>query len=160
MTNPKYSAIAPYVFHSAEFGSEPIGDGVDGNNFISDLAAFRTKMNGYGIPVAISEDWDRPGKMSSSDGSGLGSIGKQVKANSDMLHGHPMPFYHQKNEAEAWDYVAGQVQWYQENVGLPTFVTEVRLCWLSECRGNISADLRFIDSMGLGQRRRPWRRRG
>ena len=150
MTNPKYSAIAPYVFHSAEFGSEPIGDGVDGENFISDLAAFRTKMNGYGIPVAISEDWDRPGEMSSSDGSGLGPVGKQVKANSDMLHGHPMPFYHKKNEAEAWDYIAGQVRWYQENVGLPTFVTEVRLCGLRECHGIFLADLHPIDSMGLG----------
>ncbi len=150
MTNPKYSAIAPYVFHSAEFGSEPIGDGVDGKNFISDLAAFRSKMNGYGIPVAISEDWDRPGTMSSSDGSGLGDTGKQVKANSDMLHGHPMPFYHNKNEAESWDYVSGQVKWYKDNVGLPTFVTEVTMSWLSECHGKFLADLRFVDSMGLG----------
>lgn len=121
----QYKAIAPYVFHSAEFGSEPIGDGVDGGNFISDLASFRAKMNGYGILVAISEDWDRPGTMSSSSGTGLGSVGQQVKANSDMLHGHPMPFYHNKNEAEAWPYVASQVKWYSDNVGLPAFVTEV-----------------------------------
>ena len=107
-------------------------------------------MNGYGIPVAISEDWDRPGQMSSSDGSGLGPIGKQRKANSDMLHGHPMPFYHDKNEAEAWDYIAGQVQWYQENVGLPTFVTEVRLCLLCQYRGIVLTDIRFSDSVGLG----------
>lgn len=61
------------------FHSEPIGDGVDGDNFITDLAAFHTKMNSFGIPVGISEDWDRPGTMSSSDDSGLGDTGTQVK---------------------------------------------------------------------------------
>ena len=125
MTSSKCSAIAPYVFHGAEFGSEPIGDGVDGSDFIRDLATFRSKMNHYGIPVAISEDWDRPGIMSGSGGSGLGDKGTQIKANSDMLHGHPMPFYHEKNVAESWDSVAGQVKWYKEIVGLPTFVSEV-----------------------------------
>jgi len=88
MDNPEYKAIAPYVFHSAEFGSEPIGDGVDGSNFISDLESFRSKMNGYGVSVAISEDWDRPGTMSDNSGTALGSTGQQVKANSDMVHGH------------------------------------------------------------------------
>ncbi len=85
-------------------------------------------MNGYGIPVAISENWDMPGKMSSSSGVGLGTIGRQVKANTDMLHGHPMPFYLNKSEAEAWPYIASQVRWYSENVGLPTFITEVGDC--------------------------------
>ena len=125
MTDPTYKAIAPYVFHSAEFGSEPIGDGVDGDNFIQDLAAFRSKMNSFDIPVAISEDWDRPGTMSSSRGSGLGPTGKEVKANSDMVHGHAMPYYHGKNEAGSWDYVASQIKWYSQNVGLPALISEV-----------------------------------
>ena len=125
MTSTQYGAIAPYVFHSAEFGSEPIGDGVDGNNFISDLAAFRSKMNGYGVPVAISEDWDRPNTMSTSSGTGLGPIGQQVKANSDMVHGHAMPFYHNKNEAQSWPYIESQIKWYKDNVGLPTLISEV-----------------------------------
>ena len=40
MTSSKYGAIAPYVFHSAEFGSEPIGDWVDDgpDQFVKDLA--------------------------------------------------------------------------------------------------------------------------
>ncbi|KAL8791308.1 MAG: hypothetical protein Q9195_005927 [Heterodermia aff. obscurata] len=134
MTSSKYGAIAPYVFHSAEFGSEPIGDGVDGDNFINDLASFRSKMKSYGIPVAISEDWDRPGTMSSSDGSSLGPVGKQVKANSDMVHGHAMPFYHGKNVAQSWDYIEGQIKWYRKNVGLPAFITESQ--WASATGGD------------------------
>ena len=125
MTNPKYNAIAPFVFHGAEIGSEPIGDGVDGDNFITDLAAFRSKMKGFGVPVAISEDWDRPGTMSGSSGSGPGSVGKQVKANSDMVHGQAVPYYHDKNRAASWNYIAGQVKWYSDNVGLPAPISEV-----------------------------------
>lgn len=125
MESSKYGAIAPHVFHSAAFGSEPIGDGVDGDSFIGDLGSFRAKMNSYGIPVAISEDWDRPGTMSSSDGSSLGDVGEQVKQNSDMVHGHAMPFYHNKNEGEAWNYIQGQVKWYKNNVGLPALISEV-----------------------------------
>ena len=127
MTSSTYGKIAPYVFHSAEFGSEPIGDGVDGSRFISDLASFQKTMNSYGVPVAISEDWDRPEVMSDASGSGLAGIGKQVKANTDMVHGHAMPFYHGKNEAQSWPYIQGQVKWYKDNVGLPTLISEVRL---------------------------------
>lgn len=151
MTNPSYSAIAPYVFHSAEFGSEPIGDGIDGDNFISDLAAFRSKMNDFGIPVAISEDWDRPGTMSDSNGSGIGPVGQQVKSNSDMVHGHAMPFYHGKNEAESWDYIADQVKWYSENVGLPALISEVRVPISSEiCLIGRVADKGFDSPNGHG----------
>lgn len=121
-----HAAVAPYVFHSADFGSEPIGDGVDGDNFISDLAAFRKKMNGYGVPVGISEDWDRPGKMSSDDGKSLADVGMQVKANSDYTHAHVMPYYHGNlQEDQTWDYIAPQLQFLHDVVALNgTMVTE------------------------------------
>lgn len=84
-TTSTYADVAPFVVHSASFGSEPIGDGVDGSNFISDLTAFRKQMNEYGIPVGISEDWDRDSMRS---GEGLGEVGKQVVANTDIVHAH------------------------------------------------------------------------
>nr|POE54212.1 hypothetical protein CFP56_63515 [Quercus suber] len=104
--------IAPYVFHSVEFGSEPIGDGVDGDNFENDLQAFVNTMNGqYGVPVGISEDWDRPDILSTDDGSGLTDLGNQIKGITQVVHGqapflssscshadqllaHIMPYYH------------------------------------------------------------------
>lgn len=93
-TTSSYASVAPYVVHSASFGSEPIGDGVDGGvdgGFIDDLGSFRKKMNGFGIPVGISEDWDRTAAgqtMNSTSGKGLGEVGAQVKANTDMVHAH------------------------------------------------------------------------
>lgn len=126
-TNSTYAAVAPYVVHSASFGSEPIGDGVDGDNFITDLAAFHTKMNSFGIPVGISEDWDRPGTMSSSDDSGLGDTGTQVKANTDIVHAHIMPYYHQSDAPtvqDAWPYIAKWIQWIRTNVNQPIMLTE------------------------------------
>lgn len=53
-TSSSYAAVAPYVVHSASFGSEPIGDGVGGGNFVADLKSFKTKMNSFGIPVGQS----------------------------------------------------------------------------------------------------------
>ena len=131
MKSSTYGAIAPYVFHSADFGSEPIGDGVDPGSYISDLGNFKKTMNGYGVPVGISEDWDRPGTMSSSDGKSLGSTGKQVKANSDYAHAHVMPYYHGNlNEDQTWGYIQPQLQFLNQTVALPgTLVTETQWAW-------------------------------
>ncbi|KAJ4154750.1 hypothetical protein LMH87_000029 [Akanthomyces muscarius] len=131
LNNSKYKAIAPYVVHSAEFGSEPVGDGMDGDNFVTDLGRFRKTLNGHQIPVGISEDWDRPGKMSSNDGKSLGPIGKGVKANSDVAHIHPMPFYHDYNGKvdAAWPYIQKQTQWVVDHVGLPTMISETQWAW-------------------------------
>ncbi|KAL8293208.1 hypothetical protein RQP46_000902 [Phenoliferia psychrophenolica] len=94
-TTSSLASVAKYVVYSASFGSEPIGDQVDGgtSNFIADLASFRTKMNAFGIPVGISEDWDRTDSgetMNSTSGRGLGAVGKQVQTNTDMVHAHVM----------------------------------------------------------------------
>ena len=103
---------------------------MDGGNFIQDLAAFKAKMNGYGVPAGISEDWDRPGTMSSDDGQGLADMGQQVKNNSDYVHSHIMPYYHGNlQESETWDYISGQLDFYSTVVQLPTFITETQWAW-------------------------------
>ncbi len=45
MASDDLKAIAPYVVHSAEFGSEPIADGMDGGDtqFVTDLGKFRQR---------------------------------------------------------------------------------------------------------------------
>ncbi|CEJ80554.1 hypothetical protein VHEMI00730 [[Torrubiella] hemipterigena] len=122
--------IAPYVVHSAEFGSEPVGDGMDGDNFVTDLGKFRTHMNKHNIPVGISEDWDRPGSMSSKDGKSLGPTGQGVKANSDVAHIHPMPFYHfNDDESKGWAYIQKATQFVLDNVKLPTMISETQWAW-------------------------------
>ena len=131
MNSTQYGAIAPYVFHSADFGSEPIGDGVDPGSYISDLGHFKKTMNSYGVPAGISEDWDRPGTMSGSDGQGLADTGNQVKANSDFAHAHVMPYYHGNlDEDQTWGYIEPQLHFLNDTVALPnTFITETQWAW-------------------------------
>ena len=140
MKSPQYGAIAPYVFHSADFGSEPVGDGVDGSTeqFIKDLAAFKATMNGFGVPAGISEDWNRPGKMSSSNGKSQGSVGLQVKKNSDHAHAHVLPFYHgNMDESGAWAYIEPQLHFLRQTVGLPTLITETQWACKSHSHTNL-----------------------
>ena len=129
----QYAAIAPYVFHSADFGSEPVGDGVDGGGkqFITDLAAFKKRINGYGVAAGISEDWDRPGSMSGSNGQGLSSYGKQIAADSDYEHSHIMPFYHGNLfENATWAYISKQLDFYNASLpGVPMMITETQWAW-------------------------------
>ncbi|KAH8807990.1 hypothetical protein F5884DRAFT_752559 [Xylogone sp. PMI_703] len=132
-----YAKVAPYVFHSAEFGTEPIGDsddslddGSDHSPFIVALASFRAALRPYGIPVGISEDWDRPNLMSGPNGVGLGPVGKQIYENSDLVHAHIMPYYHNNmTESQAWPYIQQQVAWYKENIKLPTIISETQWAW-------------------------------
>lgn len=103
---------------------------MDGDNFVNDLGLFRSTLNADQIPVGISEDWDRPGIMSGSDGNGLGPVGSGVKANSDVAHIHPMPFYHGNNPvSDAWPYIQQETQWVLDNVGLPTMISETQWAW-------------------------------
>ncbi|KAF8584748.1 glycoside hydrolase family 17 protein [Ramaria rubella] len=130
--------VAPYVFHSLAFGSEPIGDQVDGNNFVADLTAMKTALQPYGIPITISEDWDRPGTMSSGNlTGGLGPIGKQIASVIDLLHVHPMPYYHADRfptAANVWPYFQQYISFLQTNLpGKPIFITETM--WSSELGG-------------------------
>jgi len=124
-TSSTYKDIAPYVFHSVEFGTEPIGDMDDGDNFIDDLIDFKTAIQPYGIPVGISEDWDRPGIMRANETGGLGPIGEQILPESDFVHAHVMPYYHGYNQSDAWSYIESQVWWYKNNTPVPTIISEV-----------------------------------
>ncbi|KAK4940394.1 hypothetical protein LTR10_019500 [Elasticomyces elasticus] len=128
-TSSTYKDIAPYVFHSVEFGTEPIGDMDDGDNFINDLIDFKTAINPYGIPVGISEDWDRPGIMRANETEGLGPVGEQILPQSDFVHAHVMPYYHGYNQSDAWSYIESQVWWYKNNTPVPTIISETQWAW-------------------------------
>ncbi|KAI0380439.1 glycoside hydrolase family 17 protein [Hypomontagnella monticulosa] len=128
----EYGPIAPYVVHSADFGSEPVYDGMDGGReqFVSDLALFKQRLNKHGIPAGISEIWDLRGTMSNEDGTGLGTIGTGVKANSDYCHAHIMPYY--TNDipvSQTWPAIKEQMDWLNKTVQLPTMITETQWAW-------------------------------
>lgn len=84
-----------------------------------------------GIPVEISEDWDRRGSMSNLDGSDLGPVGIGVNANSDVAHIHPMPFYHDYDGSveDAWPYIKEQTDWVLRHVQLPAMISETQWAW-------------------------------
>ena len=90
LSDPELGPVAPYVFHSIAFGSEPIGDFVDGGptQFTADLKAFKASVEPFGIPVTISEDWDRPGIMSGQNWTGLGPVGQEIAPVIDLVHVH------------------------------------------------------------------------
>ncbi len=87
LNSSPYSAIAPYVFFAAEYLNEPVGDcdkcaaGSNGDpsepaslkNLTDGLSTFKANMNKHGIPVGISEDWDRPGILCSNYTAGQAS---------------------------------------------------------------------------------------
>lgn len=143
----QWKAIAPYVFHSADFGTEPIGDYVDGcdmtngqasdcSQFISDLKDFKTRMNGYGIPVGISEDWDRIGHLTNDDTGSLTDLGSALDAASDFIHLHIQPYYYpngnyyQVSDGSVWSYVQQQTQNIRANHGdKPILITETQWSW-------------------------------
>lgn len=90
LEDPTYGPIAPYIFHSIAFGSEPIGDDLEGGptNFTVDLKTFKVHVELFGIPVMISEDWDQPGIMSNSNWTGLGPVGEMITPVIDLVHVH------------------------------------------------------------------------
>ncbi|KAH8894621.1 B-(1-6) glucan synthase [Thozetella sp. PMI_491] len=136
MNSKTYGPIAPYVVHSADFGSEPVTDYMDGSRvgngeqFVADLKSFRTKMNGYGVKAGISESWHIGGVMAASNYVGLGPLGKSVKANSDYVHDHIMPYYHPEvTAAQSWAWIKERIEWVNKTVGLPVMITETQWAW-------------------------------
>ncbi|GAA5831040.1 hypothetical protein JCM3766R1_006214 [Sporobolomyces carnicolor] len=132
--NSAYAQIAPYVVYSASFGSEPIGDWVDGDDFVKDLASFRTKMKAFGVPVGISEDWDRPGRM--REGSAVTGIGLEVLKETQVAQLHVMPYYHPDQVPTiegAWSYVQQEVKWSRKTLKQPAMITETM--WSSQQGG-------------------------
>lgn len=47
-------------------------------------------MNSFGVPVGISEDWDRPDRMKTN--SAVSGIGSEVLNNTDVAQLHVMPY--------------------------------------------------------------------
>lgn len=135
LRDPTYGPIAPFVFHSLAFGSEPIGDFVDGGSdgFIADLNATKQMLKPYGIPISMSEDWDRPGSLASQDRTKLGPVGQKIAPLMDNLQLHPMPYYHADlypSASSVWPYF----QWYMDFIsrnlpGIPILITETQ--WAS-----------------------------
>ncbi|KAF8510114.1 hypothetical protein BU17DRAFT_77739 [Hysterangium stoloniferum] len=140
LSDPTLGPVAPYVFHSIAFGSEPIGDSVDGgyDHFIADLKAFKASVAQYGIPVTISEDWDRPGIMSKSNWGGLGPVGQKIAPVIDVVHAHIMPYYHADRFPSAnnvWPYFESYIPFLQANLpGKPIFISQT--LWSSTADGS------------------------
>ncbi|GAA5992703.1 hypothetical protein JCM5350_004284 [Sporobolomyces pararoseus] len=87
---------------------------------------FQQDMNSFGIPVGISEDWDRPQRMK-QDSSVIG-IGESVLDNTDVAQLHVMPYYHPDEVPtidQTWDYIKQQVIWARNTLRQPTMITEV-----------------------------------
>lgn len=128
--NDQYKAIAPYVFHSVDFGSEPVGDGVDGGNdqFVADLADFKNTINGFGVPAGFSDDWDREALL---DGDSFTDIGQKALDASDYIHMHPLAFYNMNNapESDAWGYIQEQVERMNRIQDEPIIITESPWAW-------------------------------
>ncbi|KAM0752462.1 hypothetical protein T439DRAFT_355307 [Meredithblackwellia eburnea MCA 4105] len=159
-TTSQYASIAPYVVHSASFGSEPIGDQVDGGatQFVSDLQNFKAKMNGWGISVGISEDWDRTqdGMAMNTSSGALGPVGLLVQANTDIVHAHVMPYYHPDETpyvTDALPYTKSYLAWLQANVQQPILITETM--WAStmgfHARGYMD------EQIGMGSFQQYWK---
>lgn len=131
--------LAPFVFHSLAFGSEPIGDHVDGgpDGFIADLNATRGMLAPYGLPISMSEDWDRPGTLASADRTALGPVGVKIAPLMDNLQLHPMPYYHANIYPSAdgvWPYFEWYIDFVKRNLpGLPILITETQ--WSSMLGG-------------------------
>ena len=141
--------VAPYVFHSLAFGSEPIGDGVDGDSFVADLKAMKNALAPYGIPITISEDWDRPGTMSNNEFTALGPTGSEIASVIDLVHVHSesssapvdsqttakhvavMPYYHVDrfpHASDVWPYFESYIPFLQNNLpNKPILISEVDL---------------------------------
>ncbi|KHN98846.1 B-(1-6) glucan synthase [Metarhizium album ARSEF 1941] len=150
LDDPEFAAVAPYVVHSADWGSEPVGDGMDSSNFVNDLKEFRRRMNEHDIKAGISEDWDRPRSL--RNGDNLTDLGRGIRGSSDYAHIHPMPFYHGNNpESKAWAYVQQATQWVLDHVKLPTMITESPWAWGPTNHNPGRSDV------GVAQYRRYWK---
>ncbi len=130
MRSSTFGAIAPYVIHSVDLGSEILGDclGVE-DWLVPDLKTFRSRINGYKIPAGISDNWDTVKLRDAKDGP-LNDEGRRVKSNSDYVHAHIMPYYDtHMMEVDAWTYIADQISWLNRTVQLPTLITETQWAW-------------------------------
>eukprot|EP01117_Protostelium_nocturnum_P009675 TRINITY_DN3457_c0_g2_i3.p1 TRINITY_DN3457_c0_g2~~TRINITY_DN3457_c0_g2_i3.p1 ORF type:complete len:283 (-),score=67.74 TRINITY_DN3457_c0_g2_i3:49-897(-) len=98
--------IASYVIHSVAFGDEL---GEQGDYWLPLMKEFKGKLSQYGVPLTMSDDWDRD---IFRNGNGLTDFGKKVNALSDLTHVHIMPYYHPwvcPNAYSFWNYFQNQI---------------------------------------------------
>ncbi|WVR08297.1 hypothetical protein IAU60_005346 [Kwoniella sp. DSM 27419] len=137
----EWKELAPYIVHSVAFGSEPIGDGVDGDSFLNDYKAFRAEMAQLGIPVAISEDWDQDGLATYSEGNSnptaFTSYGRKLADASDLMQVHIMPYYRPdtfKDASDVWPYFASTLDFVRSQSKGQILITETM--WASQPGGS------------------------
>jgi len=140
LKDPTVGPIAPYVFHSIAFGSEPIGDMVDNGptQFTADLKTFKSSIVPFHIPVTISEDWDRPGIMSGQNWTGLGPVGQEIAPVIDLIHVHIMPYYHADlfpTASNIWPYFQTYIPFLAANLPNKQIIISQTL-WSSQLGGS------------------------
>jgi len=104
--------FAPYVIHSVAFGDEL---GEEGQYWMKPFNDLKAKLAKYGVPLTISDDWDR-GEYKS--GNSLSNWGKQVRDAVALTHVHIQGYYHPgavPNARAHFNYLKGQVNFMKNN---------------------------------------------
>jgi len=120
-TDPDVGSIAPYIIHSVAFGDEL---GEQGTYWLPDMKSFKSKLLTYGVPITITDDWDRAVYKS---GSGFSSFGQQVNTLSDLTQAHVQPYYHPDEAIDAWHfwpYFLQQLQFLTTNNKPPIIISQ------------------------------------
>jgi len=110
--DPQLGRFAPYVIHSIEFNDEV---GEEGNWFAGPFKSFKARMAKYGVPIAFSDDWDRPEWHSNTPN--LNSWGRQASDMQDQTHVHVIPYFHNNvaNPNTFFPYLKKQIEFLQRN---------------------------------------------
>jgi len=119
--NTEVGSIAPFIIYSVTFGDEL---GEEGTYWLPKMKDFKSKLSKYGVPLTISDDWDRDVYKS---GSGLSSLGNQTNDLSDLTNAHIMPYYHADKCPDAyhfWPYFEQQLQFLAKNNKRPIIVSQ------------------------------------
>jgi len=127
-TDGEVGKIAPYVIHSVAFGDEL---GEQGTYWLDKMKNFKNQLAKYGVPISMTDDWDRD---TYKNGNSLNDFGRQVNQVQDMTHAHIMPYYHPwqcPNAYSFWPYLQDQVNFItRNNLKRPILITQT--CWGSD----------------------------
>jgi len=120
--NSEVGSIAPYIIQSVAFGDEL---GEQGSYWLSRMKDFKAKLSKYGVPLSMTDDWDR---AIYKTGNGLSSFGNQTNDLSDLTHAHVMPYYHPSasipDAFHFWNYFLAQLQFLEKFLKRPIFVSQ------------------------------------
>eukprot|EP00026_Physarum_polycephalum_P012907 Phypoly_transcript_13255.p1 GENE.Phypoly_transcript_13255~~Phypoly_transcript_13255.p1 ORF type:complete len:353 (-),score=30.86 Phypoly_transcript_13255:19-1014(-) len=140
--DPEVGPIVPYVVHSVAFGDE-LGEQPD--YWVRPMNDFKKKLAKYKIPIAISDDWDRPVYQT---GSGLTDFGKKINALDDLTQAHIQPYYHPddvRNVTYLWPYYQTQLNNLVANNKHPVIVSQTM--WSYNQDGRIRGEYDQYDNM-------------